>query len=287
MKFSYFGHKKKSLSLVTFSQMITATLSTVAPKLSTFLGKNILMRPYAKRAYTAEHLVPEKTLNLLTSMGIVHVNLFGQSDKVVIVSHGWADNSESFNFMIESLTNQGYCVAAVDHIGHGKSSGKTSHLLSFIETLEILLDHLNERRFQVDAIIGHSMGAVATLNLPTYLLENKKVILISSPIKFFELMFEKVERVGIAKKMLIQVLESISKQYGKTWRQLGLENHRDKLTLDLTFIHDKEDRYAPFSDLENFLKQEKTPLLATEGLGHRRILGDTSVIQNITQVLSS
>ena len=266
--------------------MITATLSTVAPRLSTYLGKNILMRPYAQRDYSLAHIEPEKSLNLLTSMGIVHVNLFGQSDNIVIVSHGWADNSESFQHMISSLTSQGYCVAAVDHIGHGKSSGKTSHLLSFIETLEVLIDHFNERRASVSAIIGHSMGAVATLNLPTHLLMDKKIILISSPIKFFELMFEKVERVGIAKKMLIQVLESISKQYGKTWRQLGLENHRDKLKLDLTFIHDKEDRYAPFSDLENFLNHDQTPLLATEGLGHRRILGDTSVIENITQVLS-
>ncbi len=287
MKFSYFNNNGSKLGLTSIGLGLTATLSTLAPKLSSVLGENVLLKPYGPRKYEFEQIKPETTLNLQTSMGNVHVNVFGKGNKVVIVSHGWGDTSNSFQEMIISLTQQGYVVAAIDHIGHGKSSGNQSHLLSFIETLELLIEQFNEERIQVDAIIGHSMGAIATLNLPDYILQNKKVILISSPIKFFEIMFNKVEQVGISSKLLKRVLNSISYKYGKTWQQLTTENNRNKLTSNFTFIHDRHDKYAPFIDVTQFLQQEKTTLIETEGLGHRRILSDTKVINNISQVLSS
>lgn len=287
MKFSYFNNANSSFGLTAIGRGLTATLSSVAPKFSAFLGKKILMKPHGHREYDFNQITPEKELNLLTSMGIAHVSIFGQGANVVIVSHGWGDTSESFQQMIISLTKQGYTVAAIDHIGHGKSSGNQSHLLSFIENLELLVEHFNEERIKVDAIIGHSMGAIATLNLPNYLLENKKIILISSPINFFELMFEKVEQVGISRKLLTRVLEKISHNYGKTWHQLTTKSNRNKLNFNMTFIHDRQDRYAPFEDVTNYLFQEKITLIETEGLGHRRILSDTNVIQSVNQVLSS
>ena len=287
MKFSYFNNTGSKFALTSIARGITATISTLAPSFSSFVGENILMKPYSRRKYNFEQIKPDKELNLQTSMGIAHINLFGSGSRVIIVSHGWGDTSKSFQEMIVSLTLQGYIVAAIDHIGHGRSSGSKSHLLSFIESLELLVEHFNEERVAVDAIIGHSMGAIATLNLPSYLLENKKIILISSPINFFELMFEKVEQAGISRKLLSRVLENISHKHGKTWQQLTTESNRDKLALDITFIHDRQDRYAPFADVSLFLQQEKNTLIETEGLGHRRILSDTNVINNITQMLSS
>jgi pimeloyl-ACP methyl ester carboxylesterase len=286
MKFSYFNNGNKGLGLPAIGRGFTGTMSMLAPKFSAFLGRNILMKPYAKRHYEFELITPESELNLQTSIGIVHVNLFGTGQKVILLSHGWGDSSHTFQQMILSLTEQGYRVAAIDHIGHGKSSGNQSHLLSFVETLEILIEHFNEEKMSVYGIVAHSMGAIATLNLPLYALENKKIILISSPVNFFELMFEKVEQVGISRKLLTKVLESISHKYGKTWHQLTTESNREKLALDITFIHDSQDRFAPIADVISFLEQEKTPLITTEGLGHKKILGDTKVIENITQVLS-
>jgi pimeloyl-ACP methyl ester carboxylesterase len=286
MKFSYFNNSRKGFGLPALGRGFTGAMSTLAPRFSAFLGKKVLMKPYAKRHYEFDLIAPEKELNLQTSIGIAHVNLFGTGTKVIVVSHGWGDSSHSFQQLILSLTQQGYLVAAIDHIGHGKSSGTQSHLLSFVESLEILIEHFHEEKATVDGIVAHSMGAIATLNLPLYALENKKIILISSPINFFNLMFEKVEQVGISRKLLTKVLGSISHDYGKTWQQLTSESNREKLALDITFIHDSKDRYAPIADVISFLEPENTSLITTEGLGHRKIIGDTKVIDNITQVLS-
>jgi len=287
MKFSFFNERSNSFGLTTLSRGLTSIIGTFAPRFSAYVGKNLLLRPYGKRNYSEACISPIQELILATSIGKAHINLFGHGEQVIIVSHGWADSSQSFNKMILSLTEQGYLVAAIDHIGHGKSTGNKSHLFSFIETIELLIEHFNNQSIAIKGIVAHSMGAVATLNLSRNILKNKKIILISFPNNFFELMFEKVEQVGISRKLLTRVLESISRQYGKRWQQLSSVHHREKLALDLTFIHDRNDRFAPFTDLETFLKNEKPRLVATSGLGHTRILGDTSVIDNITQVLAT
>ncbi len=287
MKFNYFNQSKSRFGLASIGRGITGTLSSISPRFSAFLGKKLLMKPHGKRYYPIDLIQPEKELNLATSMGTAHINLFGKGSSVIIVSHGWGDTSDCFQHLVIDLNKQGYMVAAIDHIGHGKSSGNKSHLPSFVESLELLVELFNEDKVNVHAIIGHSMGGIATLNLPYYLLEDKKIILISSPIKFFELMFDKVEQFGISRKLLWRVMESITHAYGLTWKQLTSESNRSKLTLDITFIHDKFDRYAPFEDISNFLKQENNKLIVTEGLGHRKILGDTTVIKHITQVISS
>ena len=286
MKFNYFHSKESKFGVTAIGIGLTAALAKIAPRFSSLLGRKLLLKPYGKRRYQFTLEVAHREINLMTSMGTAHVNLFGSGNNVIILTHGWGDNSLSFEHLIKSLTQQGYMVAALDHIGHGKSAGNKAHLLAFIETMEILLEHFQHERIPVSGIIGHSMGAIATLNLPTNSLQDKKIILISSPIKFFELMFEKVEQVGISRRLLVRVLEHIGGLYGKNWQHLRSEHHKEKLSLDVTFIHDKGDRYAPYSDLKHFLQNEEQ-LIATEGLGHRKILGDTMVINSISQVLVS
>lgn len=286
MKFNYFHGKQQRFGITQLGLAITAAFAKLAPKLSTLVGKQLLLNPHGRRRYQFKQIEPRHELNLVTSMGTAHVNLFGSSREVIVLTHGWGDNSYSFERLIQSLTEQGYMVAAVDHIGHGKSTGNKAHLLSFIETMEILLEHFELERIKVSAIVAHSMGAIATLNLPEASLDNKKIVLISSPVQFFDLMFEKVEQVGISRRLLIRVLEQVSGAYGRTWHQLKSENQRNKLEMDVTFVHDLNDRFAPFEHLKQFI-QGHDKVITTEGLGHSKILGDTKVIDSITRVLAS
>ncbi|NQY49252.1 MAG: alpha/beta hydrolase, partial [Colwellia sp.] len=89
MKFSYFNNAGSKFGLTSIARGITATISTLAPSFSSFVGENILMNPYSRRKYNFEKIKPEKELNLQTSMGIAHINLFGSGSRVIIVSHGW------------------------------------------------------------------------------------------------------------------------------------------------------------------------------------------------------
>ena len=287
MKFNYFHDKQNRFGVQNVTRALSGGLIKVAPKLSLTVGKKLLLNPFGKRHYTFNELEAGDVINLETSLGQAHINLFGEGQNLVIVSHGWADTSSGFEAMIINLLSQGFKVAAIDHIAHGKSAGKQTHLLNFIETLNATVEYFEQREHHIHAIVAHSMGAVATLNLPEDKLANKKLILIATPIHFFELMFEKVSKAGISTKLLTHVLENIGAEFNRQWQSLCLSQHTSKLSEHIHFIHDEQDRYASYQSLTDYLQTHQSPLFTTQGLGHRRLLGDTKVIQHITQVITT
>ena len=286
MKFSYFTSKQGSL-LTRMSRGATAGVCTVAPWVTARLGQMLLMSPHGKRDYQFSNKKPNNEINILTSLGRVHANVFGLGSKTVILSHGWADNSSCFDHLIPELVASGYCVVALDHVGHGRSCGKQAHLLAFIEALDTLIEKLESERHDISALIGHSMGAVAMMNLPDYRLAQRTVINIATPVQFFELMFERVTRAGISDKMLHQVLHRITAQHGTHWHLIRDRFHQTCQQFAPLFIHDTDDRFAPFEHLQPLVNHAPERLIQTSGLGHRRILGDTGVIKDITARLTA
>ncbi|WP_440056617.1 alpha/beta hydrolase (plasmid) [Pseudoalteromonas sp. T1lg65] len=222
----------------------------------------------------------------MTSLGRVHINVFGVGKKTVILSHGWSDNSSCFDALIPELVSSGYCVVAIDHVGHGLSAGKRAHLLAFVEALDVLIERLEHERHDIVALIGHSMGAVAIMNLPDYRLMGRRLVNIATPVQFFELMFSRVKQSGISELMLKQVLERITAKYNTKWPALDTRFGQAISKFKPNFIHDEQDKFAPFADVQLLVEQHSTPLFSTSGLGHRRILGDTSVIKHITKLVS-
>lgn len=287
MKFNYFHNKQSRFGLHSFTRALSGGLTSLSPKVSLSLGKKLLLNPFGKRSYAFKALQPLEVHNINTSLGDAHVAVFGEGRELVIVSHGWADNSSGFEAMIAHLLTQGFKVAAVDHVAHGKSSGKHTHLLNFIETLSETVQYFEKNNQQIHAIVAHSMGAVATLNLPMDILKHKKLVLIATPINFFELMFEKVDKAGISTKLLTHVLESIGKQFGRDWQSLCLSQHTEKLSDNIYFVHDEHDKYACYQSVSKYVAAQKPSLFTTQGLGHRKLLGDTKVIEHISKVITS
>jgi len=281
MAFNFFNQKSETGWAQKALLVATHTISRNAPSLSARIGKPLLMSPRGRRNVRFEVIQPTQSLKIPSKAGEVHVHLFGSGNKTVVLSHGWADTSAVMERMIADLVKQGFQVAAIDQVGHGLSYGKQSHLLAFIEALELVIAHFEADEQAVTALIGHSMGGLAILNLPEALLVNRNIVFISMPVNFFASMFNTVERMGISRLLLVRVLESISPAYGKSWMELKSENNQHKLHDQMLFVHDRYDRVAPFSETHAYTKGKKAAFFQTEGLGHRRIVSDTGVIELI------
>lgn len=285
MALNYFSDRAKHNAAQALLYKTTGFLSDKMPRLALWLGRHMLLRPYGKRVRHFERVTPHSQWSFNTRQGQVKVHLFGDSGPWVVTSHGWADNSRCFETMIPSLLEQGFRVAAIDHVAHGKSGGKHAHLLAFIEAKEALLAHFKQQEQKVAAIIGHSMGGLAALNLKAEYLDGLKVILIAMPIRLFDLMFVQVERMGISRKMLTLVLERISAQYQTSWQQLQYQHHLHKCADRLFLIHDTDDKFAPIEHIRDVSEQQGTPLYLTQNLGHNKLLRDTGVIRQISSIL--
>lgn len=81
---------------------------------------------------------------------------------VVLLVHGLGEHSGRYEHVARTLVDAGYAVHALDHRGHGKSSGKRA----FVEHYDDLLRDLHQFRTLVTSehpgrplvVLGHSMG---------------------------------------------------------------------------------------------------------------------------------
>lgn len=277
MTVNYF-HQRNSQGLgVRIGLKVTDWLARQLPLLSARIAYPLFMKPPRLKARTTPKQA-DRSESISSTAGRFILNYYGSGRRVAVISHGWGDSSASFGAMIESLNEKGYLVVAVDHVGHGATSGKYSHLPAFIEALALTLDELEKQNLDVELMIGHSMGALSVLNLPVHRLAQKRLILMSLPVRFFDIMFAKVEQLGLSRELLMRTLDWVSKPYGLEWSDLQPYEHRYKLNEQTTLISDRDDTFAPISDIEQFVADSSAKLVCTDGLGHRRIVADPDVL---------
>ncbi|TDG15750.1 alpha/beta hydrolase [Seongchinamella unica] len=83
---------------------------------------------------------------------------------VILLVHGAGEHSGRYAAVAERFCASGYAVAALDHIGHGRSDGEYGHMASFddhLETLERFRQQVIARFPGLPMILfGHSMGGL-------------------------------------------------------------------------------------------------------------------------------
>jgi alpha-beta hydrolase superfamily lysophospholipase len=94
---------------------------------------------------------------------------------VVLVVHGAGEHSARYSELAQRFCDAGYAVAALDHIGHGKSSGSYGHmddLQHHLDTLDIFRQRVTSEFTGLPMILlGHSMGGLISA---CYLLKEQK-----------------------------------------------------------------------------------------------------------------
>ena len=88
----------------------------------------------------------------------------GKSKAVLLIVHGLAEHSGRYMNVVNHFVPLGYAVYALDHIGHGKSSGTRVYVERFQEytdTLKTYFDMVRDwQRDQPVFVMGHSMGGL-------------------------------------------------------------------------------------------------------------------------------
>lgn len=111
----------------------------------------------------------------------------------VLISHGFLSAQEEFGDLPENLAKEGYVVVTYDFTGHGKSKGdrgyirSNTHLDDAERALKLLLAQVKTDPEKV-AVLGHSLGTVATTRLITESEIGKKVktAILLSPVRKLE-----------------------------------------------------------------------------------------------------
>lgn len=146
----------------------------------------------------------------------------------LVINHGLGEHTDSYQRLVNGLSDENIQFIAWDLRGHGRSEGKRGVVQRFSDysaDLVIFLQHIREEISQKPiAMLGHSLGGLVTLNTLLRFPElDVKCAVLSSPFLDVQMEVPEIKRIGA--KYLANYLPSVT-----LWNEI-----KDK---DLT--HDKE-----------------------------------------------
>lgn len=260
-------------------------LGAVSPALASRAAERLFFTP-------ARHRTPARERAVLRSAAREWIEFRGKRIAVwrwghgpaILLAHGWSGRGGQLAAFVEPLVSAGFSVLTWDAPGHGRSQGERSDLLEFAA----LIDLLANREGRVRAIVGHSLGGAATVIACAGGAPAERVVLIGAaadPTDFFRWF---LGVVGFDDVRRAATMARLERKFAFRWAEANVSRLVSSLGhIPALVVHDRDDREVPLSDAEEIVcSWPGARLLATSGLGHRRILGDPGVITSIGRFLT-
>ncbi len=227
------------------------------------------------------------------SLGWQHGEVRGQvwgEGPVVYLVHGWGGRGHQFAAMVEPLRRAGFRVVVFDAPSHGVSDpGEWGPTSTTGVEFGKALDAVFARFGPAEAVVAHSMGALATL------LALKFGWLGAGRLVFVAPMSGYAATMDTFQAMLGFGPRTRERVDARTWRRVGLEPTEFELShlwdslpepLPALVVQDRHDPQAPYAAALEIAAHLGAEVLSTSGLGHNRVLADASVTQRIIGFLS-
>jgi pimeloyl-ACP methyl ester carboxylesterase len=238
---------------------------------------------------------PEKELKsenfakkFILTIGTLRIQCYqwGDSPKTILVVHGWAGRATQFRRFVKPFIKEGYQVVGFDGPAHGKSTGRSTNLNEFLNVIKTL----HERFKNIDGIIAHSFGGVASIYAVAEGLPVRNLITIASPTIADEIINTYLKALGGSVKTGKAFKAWILRKYGKPFEEYSSLAFIKRVPADLNLliVHDEDDQEVSMDHPKELIKIfPRAELYKTSGLGHTRILRDNEVIRQVVTFIRS
>lgn len=249
-----------------FINLTTSLHHRLAPEHAKCMARKVLLTPVRSKKVVAEPMGMERH-PIETSEGMMMTYSLGEGPTWVL-GHGWSGSSRQFFSLMEHIAASGFKALAFDNPAHGESEGCFGHLPGFVAAFDSVL----EQQESIAGVVAHSMGGAMVLESRHPLLQDKPVLLVAPVLNYTENLVSTVAQSGYSMKLFHEVVDDIAEQY-----QYPLEsiNPMDRLKgrgAKAVIVHDRYDRFASYAHSKLASTNQHVTLIATEGLGHGRIL---------------
>ncbi|MBO2545553.1 alpha/beta fold hydrolase [Salegentibacter agarivorans] len=208
---------------------------------------------------------------------------FGESKKKILLVHGWSGRGTQLAKIAETLKAEGFSTISFDAPAHGKAPGRKSMMLDFIDSIQFL----NEKYGPFEAVIGHSLGGMATLRAVKEGLNTKKLVIIGTANSITHITREFARNLKMNRKVADKMKAHFDKKFDIDMDSYSGAISAKEVNVPTLVVHDEDDVDVEISSAYDIHKAlENSELFITKGLGHRRILGDSKVINKITTFIA-
>ena len=251
--------------------------SSAAKKaISLFLNPRKFKRPLSEKEWY------ESSTKRKLNCGFA-INEWGSSSaQKILLVHGWEGRGAQLGAFAQPLVTEGYHVIALDGPAHGDSEGLQTNAGEFSRALISVQQELGH----VSAIIAHSFGggcSILALNLG---LKCDQLITIASPSDYAQVVAGFLKLVRLSPYSVKYCYQLLSAKAQLKVNELNIAQIGSGLKIPVMIVHDELDKEVPISNAYE-LKQAwpESTFLKTQGLGHRRILKDSQVVDEIIQFI--
>jgi len=268
-------------SMIKLMRLAFAILGVLAPPVGVAWAYKIWFRSPRYKTPKRELAWREQSRKILihSPFGRVMTYHWGDADKLrIFLVHGWSGRGLQLGAFAAPLLAAGYSVTSFDAPGHGESDG---HATSIFQIAEVLRQIVLEAK-RPHAIIAHSFGCmVSAYALRDYQLGIQKLVAISSPTTPQYLIEGFVKTFKFSSRITDGFIAELKKEFGKdVLERISADKNLQDWSGELLVIHDKDDAIVHWQHGEQLAQSSKhSKTIYTNGLGHRRILGNDAVLR--------
>lgn len=262
-------------------------LTTISPFLASRFAARLFLTPFRYKLPEREKKMDKESkqekLVLPHYQREIRVYHYGTSHRKILLAHGWSGRGTQLAVMAGQLLKEGYAVVSFDAPAHGKASGKMSMMPHFIEAIEVLENNYGP----FEAVIGHSLGGMASLKAVSNGLPVKKLVIIGTANSVTHITREFARNMKMNNKVASKMKSYFDEKFGQDMDNLSGAVSAEGVKIPTLVIHDEDDVDVNISSAYDIhQKLENSQIFVTQGLGHRRILGNSKVINKIIDFLS-
>jgi pimeloyl-ACP methyl ester carboxylesterase len=253
-------------------------------KLATLFAAKLFTSPIKHKIPKRELEMDSKSIQKLIEIPSINKKVvlyqYGESNKKILLVHGWSGRGTQLFKIADELVKTGYSTISFDAPAHGKSPGRTTIMSEFVETiLEI------DRQFgPFEAGVGHSLGGMSLLNAVKKGFKISNLVIIGSGDVVQDILDDFVAKLELKPSISSSLRKHFEKKYGQEMDSYSGYKSAMEIDIPVLVIHDKNDPEVAVTagiNIHNHLKNGT--LYLTEGLGHRKILGNPIVIEKVVQ----
>ena len=172
-----------------------------------------------------------------------------------------------------------YTITGFNGVSHRGAEGKRTLMPEIASCIVQVAQHLGE----VDLALAHSLGCGATM----YAVQNlgapiKRQVLIAPPGRISAMVGLFCDTIGFNRSVHARIVKNMKAKYGEDFDMFSPPELAPFNKIPALVFHDVDDRDTPISlGREVGEKMANGTYIETSGLGHRRILRDSKVIEQI------
>lgn len=271
--------------IIIISAKICAFISTkLVTKFAARLFTSPIKHKVPKREFEMDRKSIQKNVYVPEIDKSVVTYEYGTSNRKILLVHGWSGRGTQLFKIADELLLNGYSTVSFDAPAHGKSEGKTTIMSEFIASiLEI------EKQFgPFEFAIGHSLGGMSVLNAIKDGLKVNKAVIIGSGDIVQDILDEFIFKLGLKKEISNRLRDFFEEKYHVKMDDFSAYRAAQKIEIPVLVIHDHDDpEVLVKAGIHIHENLKNGSLFLTEGLGHRKILGNQNVIKKTLEFIKN